>query len=73
MRVGVHTVRPPPTPLSNPDVELLTSRGGSSAPGQGHTEREGRAPKRILVVASRNISTSIVQLQEIIVWRQNSS
>ena len=39
MRVGVHTVRPPPTPLSNPDVELLTSWGGSSAPGQGHTVR----------------------------------
>ena len=40
MRVGgVHTVRPPPTPLSNPDVELLTSWGGSSAPGQGHTNR----------------------------------
>ena len=29
---------PPPTPLSNPDVELLTSWGGGSAPGQGHTE-----------------------------------
>ena len=38
MRVAVHTVRPPPTPGSDPDVEPLTSWRGSSALGQGHTE-----------------------------------